>query len=83
MPTTTDRKLKREWYLYAYDKMLARGVVYREWNLQVLWRFDNGWTAEQLSSLHSLFELFPMANRIEIEPIREITMEEVSRERPD
>ena len=66
-----DRKLKREWTLYAHSKMLARGVVYREWNIQCLWRDDIGWTAQQMSGLHVLFETFPNATRLDIQPLQE------------
>ena len=52
---------KRAWKLFAGGMCIANGVVYPEWNLQVLWRADRGHVAEQLSSLHSLFETFPEA----------------------
>lgn len=65
-----NRKLKRSWQLWdSESQLLAHGVVYREWNVQILWRADCGHTAEQLSAVQGLFELFPTASRLEIEPL--------------
>lgn len=64
--------LKRTWHLYTRGQaLLARGVVYRELNVQILYRHDRGWTAEQLSSLQGLFELFPTATCLIVEPLQE------------
>ena len=64
-------KLKRKWQLYHQGALLAHGVCYREWNLQCLWRHDMGWTAQQMSAPHVLFETFPQATRLDIQPLQE------------
>lgn len=38
---------------------LANGVIYDEGNVQVLWRVDRGYTAEQYASLNPLLDLMP------------------------
>ena len=64
-------KLKRTWKLLSHGDELAHGVVYSELNVQILHRHDVGWTAQQLSSLQGLFELFPTATTLIIEPLME------------
>ena len=63
-----DTKYKRRWRLYRGITPLAHGVLYRERNAQILWRSDSGWTAEQVSDIGQLFELFPDASSFNIEP---------------
>lgn len=38
---------------------LASGVIYDEGNVQVLWREDCGYTAEQYASLNPILDLMP------------------------
>ena len=38
---------------------LATGVLYDEGNVQVLWRVDCGYTAEQYASLNPILDLMP------------------------
>ena len=64
-----DEKLRRKWRLYEGLGLIAHGVVYRELNVQIHWRRDRGWTAEQLSSIAGLFEMFPHATSMNIEPM--------------
>jgi hypothetical protein len=47
-----DTKRRRYFHLENADgERLAYGVLYDEGNVQVLWRADSGYTAEQYSSL--------------------------------
>lgn len=62
-----DEKKRRKFRLYQGSTLLATGVAYAEFNIQVLWRHDIGWTAQQCSMLQVLFELFPEANRLDLE----------------
>ena len=41
------------------------GVLYREGNVQVLWRMDIGYTAEQYASIEKVFGLLPGLNRVD------------------
>lgn len=55
-----DTKRRRQFQLEdANGKKLATGVLYDEGNVQVLWRADIGWTAEQYSSTTPLLNLMP------------------------
>ena len=55
-----DAKRRRQFQLEdANGKTLATGVLYNEGNVQVLWRADIGWTAEQYSSITPLLDLMP------------------------
>ncbi len=38
---------------------LATGVIYDEGNVQVLWRADCGYTAEQYASFNPILDLMP------------------------
>ena len=38
---------------------LATGVIYDEGNVQVLWRVDRGYTAEQYASINPILDLMP------------------------
>ena len=75
-----NNKLKRQWELLSHGQQLAQGVVYRELNVQILHRYDIGWTAQQLSSLQGLFELFPMADTLHIEPLQKVHLCTVTEE---
>ncbi len=55
-----DEKRRRSFQLED-DKgnKLANGVIYDEGNVQVLWRVDCGYTAEQYASLNPIVDLMP------------------------
>ena len=55
-----DEKRRRNFQLED-DKgnKLATGVIYDEGNVQVLWRVDCGYTAEQYASLNPILDLMP------------------------
>ena len=53
-------KRRREFQLLsAQGEPLASGVLYDEGNVQVLWRADIGWTAEQYASVAFVLDLMP------------------------
>ena len=55
-----DTKRRRYFHLEDTDgKELANGVLYDEGNVQVLWRVDRGYTAEQYASLNLVLDLMP------------------------
>ena len=55
-----DEKRRRYFYLESAEgERLAYGVLYDEGNVQVLWRVDHGYTAEQYSSLTTVLGLMP------------------------
>ena len=55
-----DTKRRRYFHLEDTDgKELANGVFYNEGNVQVLWRVDRGYTAEQYASLNLVLDLMP------------------------
>lgn len=55
-----DVKRRRSFQLEDVDgNKLASGIIYDEGNVQVLWRTDFGYTAEQYSSLHLIIDLIP------------------------
>lgn len=55
-----DTKRRREFQLENKDgTKLATGVLYDEGNVQVLWRIDRGWTAEQYASINPLLDIMP------------------------
>lgn len=63
-----DKKRRIEWQLEDADSnKLAEGVLYDEGNVQVLWRVDVGWTAEQYASALYLLALMPGVARLVIE----------------
>ncbi len=39
--------------------IVATGVIYDEGNVQVLWRVDRGYTAEQYASINPILDLMP------------------------
>ena len=55
-----DTKVRRPFTLRAnMNVILAKGVVYEQGNVQVLWRQDIGWCGEQYQSTANLLDLFP------------------------
>ncbi|MCG9129745.1 hypothetical protein JT359_19320 [Candidatus Poribacteria bacterium] len=55
-----DVKRRRSFQLEDVEgNKLASGILYDEGNVQVLWRIDIGYTAEQYSSLHLIIDLIP------------------------
>ena len=55
-----DTKRRRYFHLENADgEKLIYGVLYDEGNVQVLWRSDSGYTAEQYSSLTLVLGLMP------------------------
>ncbi len=55
-----DAKRRRYFHLENADgEKLVCGVLYDEGNVQVLWRADQGYTAEQYSSLTLVLGLMP------------------------
>ena len=53
-------KRRRKFVLYdRYNYPKARGLLYDEGNVQILWRSDIGWTAEQYSSIAIVLDLIP------------------------
>ncbi len=55
-----DTKRRRSFQLEdAEGNKLATGVIYDEGNVQVLWRIDCGYTAEQYASLNPILDLMP------------------------
>ena len=55
-----DTKRRRYFRLENADgKELANGVFYNEGNVQVFWRIDRGYTAEQYASLNLVLDLMP------------------------
>ena len=51
-------KRRIKWRLEdANGKKLAHGVLYDEGNVQVYWRKDRGWTAEQYASICQILGL--------------------------
>lgn len=57
---TMDTKRRRNFQLEDNKgNILATGVIYDEGNVQVLWRVDRGYTAEQYASLNPILDLMP------------------------
>lgn len=55
-----DTKRRRSFQLEDQKgNILASGVIYDEGNVQVLWRVDCGYTAEQYASLNPILDLMP------------------------
>ena len=55
-----DTKRRRFFHLEnANGKELANGLLYDEGNVQVLWRIDRGYTAEQYASVNLVLDLIP------------------------
>ena len=63
-----DTKRRRLFHLEDADgKELASGVLYDEGNVQVLWRIDRGYTAEQYASLNLILDLMPGVTVLRLE----------------
>ena len=63
-----DTKRRRLFHLEDADgKELAHGVLYDEGNVQVLWRIDRGYTAEQYASLNLILDLMPGVTVLRLE----------------
>ncbi len=63
-----DTKRRRLFHLEDADgKKLAHGVLYDEGNVQVLWRIDCGYTAEQYASLNLILDLIPGVTVLRLE----------------
>lgn len=55
-----DEKRRRTFQLEdSIGNVLATGVLYDEGNVQVLWRIDCGYTAEQYASINPILDLMP------------------------
>lgn len=55
-----DEKRRRTFQLEDNNgNVLAIGVLYDEGNVQVLWRVDCGYTAEQYASINPILDLMP------------------------
>ena len=55
-----DGKVRRPFTLRDVDnEVLARGVVYEQGNVQVLWRTDLGWGGEQYNTTANILDLIP------------------------
>ena len=53
-------KRRREFVLETRTgKTVAKGVLYNEGNVQVLWRVDKGYTAEQYACVSLVLDLMP------------------------
>ena len=53
---------KRRRYFHLEDNennVLAKGILYDEYNVQVTWRHDIGYTAEQYSNICMVLDLLP------------------------
>jgi hypothetical protein len=63
-----DTKRRRLFHLEDADgKKFAHGVLYDEGNVQVLWRVDRGYTAEQYASLNLVLDLMPGVTVLRLE----------------
>lgn len=56
----TDTKRRRAFTVEnAYGYPVAKGVLYDEGNVQILWRNDRGHTAEQYATIRLVLDLVP------------------------
>ncbi len=63
-----DTKRRRFFHLENADgKKLANGILYDEGNVQVLWRIDRGYTAEQYASVSLVLGLIPEVTVLRLE----------------
>lgn len=75
-----DTKRRRFFHLEdANGKELANGILYDEGNVQVLWRIDRGYTAEQYASVNLVLDLIPGVTVLRLED----TTERQQRTEPD
>lgn len=55
-----DEKRRRSFFLEnKYGYPVAKGILYDEGNVQILWRHDTGFTAEQYASIRHVLDLVP------------------------
>ena len=55
-----NNKQRRPFKLYDdQGTCLAKGICYEQWNCQILWRIDIGWTAEQYHHIGQTLFLLP------------------------
>lgn len=67
-----DTKRRRFFHLEdANGKELANGILYDEGNVQVLWRIDRGYTAEQYASVNLVLDLIPGITVLRLEDTTE------------
>lgn len=70
-------KRRREWQLEDVDgNILASGVLYDEGNVQVLWRVDRGYTAEQYASVCYLLGLMPEVAWLRVKKVMDSELKE-------
>ena len=50
-------KRRRIFKGYRKGFMILHGVYYDQWNVQLLYRKDIGWTGEQYSSIQYMFDM--------------------------
>ena len=62
-----DTKRRRQFVAYNNNTPVAKGVYYRDGNIQVLWRSDIGWTGEQYRCISYVFGIMRNVNRVELE----------------
>ena len=63
-----DTKRRRFFHLEdAEGTELANGILYDEGNVQVLWRIDQGYTAEQYASINLVLDLIPGVTVLRLE----------------
>lgn len=65
-------KRRRVFKVYRQQTEVAHGILYDEGNVQVLWRKDIGYTAEQYANISQVFGILPGAYTIEVENEKEI-----------
>ena len=59
-PKAKDQKMRRPFTLRDSEgAILAKGIVYEQGNIQVLWRIDIGWTGEQYNMLANVLGIVP------------------------
>lgn len=69
MNTNPNTKRRREFQLEdEQGNKLATGVLYDEGNVQVLWRVDKGYTAEQYAFLNPVLDLMPEITTFRLMP---------------
>ena len=62
-----DEKVRQDFTIENDNgKVVAKGVRYREGNVQILWREDTGYTGEQYANIGNTFGIVPGANVIRL-----------------
>ena len=63
-----DTKRRRTFFLYdSYNNVKAKGVLYDEGNVQILWRSDIGWTGEQYSNISLVLDIRPGITQLKLQ----------------